>query len=141
MTKLNDRQMALYNYLVRKMEGTDYVTKHLLMLDLDGWYNRSEEKGTIHNSSAYRTLRKDIEVINQSTAQYVILPYKENKKLVGYKLATSNDEISKQADKLGREALRLWKRARELRRKARNNGQVRFASGSKTKEIRSEVKK
>lgn len=137
--EINERQMALYQYLTRKMANTDYVSKHLLMMDLDGWYNRSKENCSINNSSAYRTLRKDIEAINKSSAQYVILSHKEKGKLVGYKLATKNEEIAMQAERLQRQALRLLVKARELNKKAKNNGQVRFKGDYTTTEIESTI--
>lgn len=136
--ELNERQMALYSYLVKKMESTDYVPHYKLMIDLEEWYHRYEEEKrfiSVANSSAYRTLRSDIQDINRSTAQYVILSHLEKGKLEGYKLASKVEEIQKQARKHQLMAIRHWLIARDLNKKARNNGQVRFASNGE-KEIK-----
>lgn len=137
MTELNERQMALYEYMVKQSKNCEEINRFILMGDLDEWYRRKSEHCPITNSAAYRTLRADIEAINKSTAQYVILSILKSGKIYGYKLATSTDEIMKQADKLSVEALRLLQKAALLRKKAKNNGQVRFASDD-VKEIRSE---
>lgn len=140
MAELNKRQIELYNYLFRQMQHTEYVSKFILMLDLEEYYHRHEETNSIHNSAAYRLLRRDIEKINNSTAQYVIVSYKEKGKLVGYKLASSNQEINDLAEKKQRKAKKELAKARRLHKKAMNNGQLRFASGSTTKEIKSTVR-
>lgn len=137
--ELNERQLALYRYMTEKMQKTPYISKFILMIDLDNYYHRSEELNAMVNSTAYRTLRKDIETINKSTAQYVILPHKEKGKLIGYKLATKNEEIAEQAERLQHQAIRLWIKARELHKKAMNNGQIRM-TGNGEKEIRSTVR-
>lgn len=137
MTELNERQMALYEYMIKQSKNCEEINRFILMGDLDKWYRRKSEQCPITNSAAYRTLRADIEAINKSTAQYVILSILKSGKIYGYKLATSTDEIMKQADKLSVEALRLLQKAALLRKKAKNNGQVRFASDD-VKEIRSE---
>lgn len=138
--ELNDRQLALYSYLIDNSQ-TEYVSKYMIMHYLDKYYGRDEElmRGIPdYNSSAYRTLRSDIEKINKSSAQYVILSHIEKGQLKGYKLATKNEQIARQAEKLQHQALRLLVKARELNRKARNNGQIRM-TGNGTKEIKSEV--
>lgn len=136
--ELNERQMALYEYMVSNKDYP-FVSKVRLMIDLDEWYRRSKEKTSPYNSTAYRLLRRDIEEINRSSAQYVILSKKAGKELVGYKLAFNNEEILKKADSLTKRAIRAWIKAAELRRKARNNGQIRM-SGSGEKEIHSTVR-
>lgn len=141
MTELTERQFTLYNYLIEKMENEKYVTPVKVLIDLDEWYGRSKERNSPHNSGAYRRLRKDIEEINKSSAQYVILSHKEQRKLIGYKLADRNEDIIKQADAIHAKVLRLLQTERKLRKKAGNNGQIRIASGSEVKEIRSEVKR
>lgn len=141
MTELNERQLTLYNYLIKQMQDADHVRHIKLMIDLDEWYHRSKERNSLYNSTAYRRLRKDIDTINKSSAQYAILSYKEKNKLIGYKLADRNEDIIKQADLIHAKVLRLLKLERKLRKKAGNNGQLRIASGSETKEIRSEVKR
>lgn len=138
--ELNDRQLALYSYLIDNSQ-TEYVSKYMIMHYLDKYYGRDEElmRGIPdYNSSAYRTLRSDIEKINKSSAQFVILSHIEKGRLAGYKLAKKNEQIAQQAEKLQRQALRLLVKARELNKKARNNGQIRM-TGNGTKEIKSEV--
>lgn len=139
--ELNERQLALYSYLTANSHQ-EYVGKYYLMAALEKYYGREEELSRgipDYNSSAFRTLRSDIAKINKSSAQYVILSHIEDGKLKGYKLATRNEQIAKQAEKLQRQAIKMLALARELHRKARNNGQVRM-NATGTKEIRSEAR-
>ena len=138
MTELNERQIALYAYMLQQSTKGNQVNRNNLMRDLDGFYNRSAEQSSVSNSTAFRTLRKDIEAINKSSAQYVILSVLKDGKMYGYRLAESTDEIMKQAEKLSAEALRLLQKASLLRKKAKNNGQVRIASETEVKEIKAE---
>lgn len=140
MTELNERQLELYKYLVEEQYFHNYTTKISLMRDLDNLYHRSQENNSPQNSTAYRHLRADIEAINKSNAQYVVLSVKEGGKLKGYKLANRNDEIVRQADKLHKQAMRLLEKESALRRKVKNDGQVRIASEDSTREINSIVR-
>lgn len=139
--ELNERQLALYHYMCREMAHAPFIDKYALMNDLNSYYHRCDENSDIHNSSAYRRLREDIEAINDSSAQYVILSHKINGRLAGYKLATKNEQIAAQALKLQLQGIRMLEKARLLAKKARNNGQVRFANEVETKEIKTEFER
>ena len=135
MTKvLNDRALALYKYLLEN---------HIaflgdIMKDLDELYMRSLERTTEYNSTAYRQLRRDIEEINNSNAQHVVLPIKKSGKVYGYKLANTNEAILEKADNYHQRALRYLRKEYALRKKVKNDGQLRL-SRDDVKVIRSVV--
>lgn len=109
------------------------------MRELDEIYHRSEETSTMRNSTAHRQLRKDVEEINNSNSQYAILPMKENGKTYGYRLADSNEAILERADNYHQRALRYLRKEYALRKKVKNDGQLRM-SRDDVKVIRSVVK-
>lgn len=135
MNELNERQIALYSYMLNATNYVKEVNRFILMHDLDNYYERSKEHCSIANSHAYRTLRKDIEAINKSTAQYVILSVRKGGKMFGYKLANSGDEIIRQARRLQAAAFRKLVMASKLLHKDGNDGQVRFSPEMEAKEI------
>lgn len=136
MTKvLNDRALALYIYLLERQRAT----LPMIMRELDEIYHRSEETSTMRNSTAHRQLRKDVEEINNSNSQYAILPMKENGKTYGYRLADSNEAILERADNYHQRALRYLRKEYALRKKARNNDQLRMTRDGVTV-VRSVVK-
>lgn len=123
MTKaLNDRALALYKYLLESHKAN----LEDIMRDLDELYMRSLERTTEHNSTAYRQLRRDIEEINNSNAQYVVLPLKKSGKVYGYRLADTNEAILVKADNYHQRALRMLRKEYALRKKAKNNDQLRM---------------
>lgn len=119
---LNDRALALYKYLLERQRAT----LPMIMRELDEIYHRSEETSTMRNSTAHRQLRKDVEEINNSNSQYAILPMKEKGKTYGYRLADSNEAILERADNYHQRALRYLRKEYALRKKARNNDQLRM---------------
>ena len=136
MTKvLSDRALALYKYLLERQRAT----LPMIMRELDEIYHRSEETSTMRNSTAHRQLRKDVEEINNSNSQYAILPMKENGKTYGYRLADSNEAILERADNYHQRALRYLRKEYALRKKARNNDQLRMTRDGVTV-VRSVVK-
>lgn len=123
MTKvLNDRALALYKYLLESKRA--FLGE--IMEDLDNYYKRSEERTDKHNSSALRKLRKDVVDVNDSNSQYAILPIKEKGKTVGYRLADSTEAILERADNYHQRALRMLRKEYALRKKAKNNAQLRM---------------
>lgn len=120
--KINERALELYKYLLE----TQRANLEDIMRDLDHLYKRSEEHSTEHNSTAYRRLRKDIEEINKSNAQYVILPIKNSGRTYGYRLAESNEAILEMAKNYHNRALRYMRKEYALKRKAQNNDQLRM---------------
>ena len=135
MTKqLNDRAIELYKYLLERQRAT----LPMIMRELDEIYHRSEERSTVRNSTAHRQLRKDVEEINNSNSQYAVLPMKENGKTYGYRLADSNEAILDRADNYHQRALRYLRKEYALRKKVKNDGQLRL-SRDDVKVIRSVV--
>ena len=135
MTKqLNDRALELYKYLLERQRAT----LPMIMRELDEIYHRSTENSTIRNSTAHRQLRKDVEEINNSNSQYAVLPMKENGKTYGYRLADSNEAILERADNYHQRALRYLRKEYALRKKVKNDGQLRL-SRDDVKVIRSVV--
>ncbi len=135
MTKvLNDRALALYKYLLERQRAT----LPMIMRELDEIYHRSEEASTMRNSTAHRQLRKDVEEINNSNSQYAILPMKEKGKTYGYRLADSNEANLERADNYHQRALRYLRKEYALRKKVKNDGQLRM-SRDDVKVIRSVV--
>lgn len=132
--KLNDRAIELYKYLLERQRAT----LPMIMRELDEIYHRSEEASTMRNSTAHRQLRKDVEEINNSNSQYAILPMKENGKTYGYRLADSNEAILERADNYHQRALRYLRKEYALRKKVKNDGQLRM-SRDDVKVIRSVV--
>ena len=123
MTKvLSDRALALYKYLLESKRA--FLGE--IMEDLDNLYKRSEERTDKHNSSALRKLRKDVVEVNDSNSQHAIIPIKENGKTVGYRLADSNEAILERADNYHQRALRMLRKEYALRKKAKNNAQLRM---------------
>ena len=131
---LNNRALMLYKYLLETQKAT--LTE--IMSDLDEIYHRSEETTSKHYSSAHRQLRKDIENINKSNAQYAILPMKDKGKTYGYRLADSNEAILERAENYHQRALRYLRKEYALRKKVKNDGQLRL-SRDDVKVIRSVV--
>lgn len=121
--KLNDRAIELYKYLLERQRAT----LPMIMRELDEIYHRSEETSTMRNSTAHRQLRKDVEEINNSNSQYAILPMKENGKTYGYRLADSNEAILERADNYHQRALRYLRKEYALRKKVKNDGQLRMS--------------
>lgn len=132
---LSDRALALYKYLLESKRA--FLGE--IMEDLDNYYKRSEERTDKHNSSALRKLRKDVVEVNDSNSQHAIIPIKENGKTVGYRLADSNEAILERADNYHQRALRMLRKEYALRKKARNNAQLRMTRDGVTV-IRSVVK-
>lgn len=132
--KLNDRAIELYKYLLERQRAT----LPMIMRELDEIYHRSEEASTMRNSTAHRQLRKDVEEINNSNSQYAILPMKEYGKTYGYRLADSNEAILERADNYHQRALRYLRKEYALRKKVKNDGQLRM-SRDDVKVIRSVV--
>lgn len=131
---LNNRALVLYKYFLETQQAT--LTK--IMSDLEEIYHRAEETTSEHYSSAHRKLRKDIENINKSNAQYAILPMKEKGKTYGYRLAESNEAILDRADNYHQRALRYLRKEYALRKKAKNDNQLRMSKDG-IKVIRSVV--
>lgn len=133
MTKgLNTRQLDLYKFFIEH----DFSSLEGIFFRLDKYYDRASETCVIANSTAYRLLRKDIEDINLSNSQYAILPMKEKGRVVGYKLAEKNEEILSRADNYHQRAMRYLQKEKELRKKVRNDNQVRIANETELKIIK-----
>ena len=120
--KINDSALELYRYLLERHRAS----LEEIMRELDNFYKRSEERSSVYNSTAHRQLRKDIEEINKSNAQYVILPIKDEGKTIGYRLADSNEAILERADNYHQRALKMLRQEYALRKKAKNNDQLRM---------------
>lgn len=129
---LNERQLDLYKFFVEN----DYSSLEGIFFRLGEYYDRASETSSMANSTAYRLLRKDIEVINLSNSQYAILPMKTKGKVMGYKLAERNEEITSRADNYHQRAMRYLQKEKELRKKVRNDNQVRIANETELKIIK-----
>ena len=119
--ELTTRQQTLYKLF---LNSRGYVLGRDLISSLIG-YGRAEETCGPANSTAYRAIRKDIEAIKWSSAQYTIVSVKEHGKLLGYTLGDRKEvyELIESLQKKGRYYLAV---ASALERKAKNDGAMRI---------------
>lgn len=118
--ELTERQQTLYKLF---LNSKNFVLGRDLISSLIG-YGRAEETCEPANSTAYRNIRKDIEAIKWSSAQYTIVSVKEHGKLVGYTLGDRKEvwELIENLQKKGRYYLAV---ASALQRKASHDGAMR----------------
>lgn len=133
-TFMTEREVALYKYMIEVQTSS----LGALFMRLNEYYGRMEENSDLVNSAAYRKLRRDVESINKSNAQFAILPVKHKGKVYGYKLADSNEAILERADNFHNRAMRWLVREQKLREKVANNNQFRFTSDDSIRAIKSE---
>lgn len=135
---LNDRQVMLYGFIcnMTAYDGFAYLKDIALAVygnfkPLSEYTSRSDWR----NQHSLKALQSDVLAINKSDAEKRVVPVKHSGKLIGYKIADAED-LDKRIEKYKREALNKWIKARELELARKNNGQLRYTSEDRLKEIK-----
>lgn len=134
--ELTERQIALYRLFLKSRE---VVLGRDLICSLLG-YGRDQEKCEPANSTAYRALRKDIDAIKWSNAQYTIVSVKDHGKLLGYTLGYKDDvdDLIDHYKTLGKKYLAM---AYRLEKKGSNNGAMRITPNLTWAEVRAYIER
>lgn len=134
--ELTTRQQVLYKLF---LHSKGYVLGRDLISALIG-YGREEEDCDPANSTAYRAIRKDIDAIKWSNAQYTIVSVKDHGKLVGYTLGDREDvhELIDRCKTLGKKYLAM---ASRLERKGSNDGAMRIDPKLTWQEVKAYVER
>ena len=135
---LNEKQIIAYEFICSQTEDYGFAYLDELAETVYGEFHPLTEypnRSAWRNQYSLKALQKDILQINKSDAQHRVVPVKHSGKLIGYKIADS-EELDKRIEKYKREALNKWIKARELEAAKKNNGQYRFTADDVIKEIK-----
>ena len=133
--KLNMRQDALYNYLLEK--GDVWMKQIEVVYDLCDYYDTwsFEEDKEFHDSKARIMLTRDIQIVNMSEAEKVIITSSK-----GIKLA-NEQEFAKYIKGQYAKVFRMLKRVRIKESKGKANNKVVFDENGDFEIIESFLKK
>ena len=113
MSKLNDRQIALFEYI--KERGDQWTLQEQIAKDLCGWY---PYKRPFHDSYARSIMTKDIQAINgNQDVQKIIISSPQGIKL------SNEQEFAAYIKRQYSSVFRRLKRIRQKERKATMHGQ------------------
>lgn len=118
---MTERQKGLYKYLIENATNT-YLDRDTICNALPHYYPRAMEKSNSLNSSAFRYLREDIELINMNYDVDRVIISKGGK----YKIASNEDEALRYTRKLYRAAIKVLARVNCIHRKLGRHNQFRI---------------
>lgn len=130
MQGLNDRQQALYEYLLTKAKNNEWVKRVQILQDLKSAYGYNGD--ILYYSSAAHALTEDIQKLNYNPNIEKIIIYSADK---GIKIANKEEANSFLANNLKSVLMKL-DRHQIMQRKVDRDGQLSFQN-DRVKQIKS----